>query len=48
MESKKTEVRVYASEDVNTPLYRNWSSYKIEMENAKVKKLTVHYYSQDY
>ena len=48
MESKKTEVRVYDSEDVNTPLYRNGFGYKIEMENAKVKKLTVHYYSQDY
>lgn len=44
IESKKEEVTVYGSEDVNTPLYRNGAGYKPEIENGKVKKLTVHYY----
>lgn len=43
-ERKKGEVRVHGSEDENTPLYRNDSGYKTELQNGKVKKLTVHYY----
>ena len=31
-------------EDVNTPLYRNGAGYKTEIDNGKIKKLTVHYY----
>ena len=38
---------VYGPEDVNTPLYRNGAGYKTEIENGKVKKLTVHYYYID-
>ena len=45
MESKKEEVTVHGPEDVNTPLYRNGAGYKAEIENGKVKKLTVHYYT---
>lgn len=47
MESKKKEVTVHGPEDVNTPLYRNGAGYKTEIENGKVKKLTVHYYYTD-
>ena len=47
IESKKDEVIVYGPEDVNTPLYRNGSGYKTEIDNGRVKKLTVHYYYTD-
>ncbi len=47
VESKKEEVTVHGPEDVNTPLYRNGAGYKTEIENGKVKKLTVHYYYTD-
>ena len=43
-EYKKNEVTVHAPEDVNTPLYRNGAGYKTEIEEDKIKKLTVHYY----
>ena len=44
VESKKEEVTVCGPEDVNTPLYRNGAGYKTEIDNGKIKKLTVHYY----
>lgn len=47
MESKKGEVTVHGPEDVNAPLYRNGAGYKTEIENGKIKKLTVHYYYTD-
>ncbi len=47
VESKKDEITVHGPEDVNTPLYRNGAGYKTEIENGKVKKLTVHYYYID-
>lgn len=47
IESKKEEVIVHGPEDVNAPLYRNGAGYKTEIENGKVKKLTVHYYYTD-
>ena len=47
IESKKDEVIVYGPEDVNTPLYRNGAGYKTEIDNGRVKKLTVHYYYTD-
>ena len=43
-DKKKDEVIVHGPEDVNTPLYRNGAGYKTEIENGKIKKLTVHYY----
>ena len=46
-EEKKDEVIIHAPEDVNTPLYRNGAGYKAEIENGKIKKLTVHYYYTD-
>lgn len=45
---RKNEVTVHGSEDVNTPLYRNDARYKTELEDGKIKKLTVHYYYTDY
>lgn len=44
MEKNKTEVTIRGIEDVNAPIYRNNSGYKAEIENGKIKKLTVHYY----
>lgn len=44
IESKKDEITICGSEDVNAPFYRNGSSYKTEIEDGIVKKLTVHYY----
>lgn len=46
-EEKKNEVTVYGPEDVNTPLYRNGAGYRTELEDGKIKKLTVHYYYTD-
>ena len=43
-EKTKDEVTVHGPEDINTPLYRNGAGYKAELENGKIKKLTVHYY----
>ena len=47
MEEKKNEVTVHGPADVNTPLYRNGAGYKTELEDGKIKKLTVHYYYTD-
>ena len=44
MEEKKNEVTVKGSENLDAPLYRNGSGYKTELEDGKIKKLTVHYY----
>lgn len=46
-EKKQNEVIVHGPENVNTPLYRNGAGYKTEIENEKIKKLTVHYYYCD-
>lgn len=46
-ERTKGEVVVHGPEDINTPLYRNGAGYKTEIENEKIKKLTVHYYYCD-
>lgn len=43
-EEKRKEVVVHGPEDVNTPLYRNGAGYKTELQDGKIKKLTVHYY----
>lgn len=43
-DEKKNEVTVNGPEDVNTPLYRNGAGYRTELEDGKIKKLTVHYY----
>ncbi len=43
IENKKEEVIVHGPEDVMTPLYRNGAGYKAEIENGKIKKLTVNY-----
>ncbi len=46
-EKTKGEVVVHGPEDVNTPLYRNGAGYKTELQDGKIKKLTVHYYYTD-
>ncbi len=47
MYEKDQETIVYGPEDVNTPLYRNGAGYKAELQDGKIKKLTVHYYYSD-
>ena len=44
---KENEVTVYASEDVNTPLYRNGAGYKAEIIDGEIKKVLVRYYWND-
>lgn len=39
--------KVHSAKDVNAPLYRNWASYKTEIDNGNIKKLIVHYYYMD-
>lgn len=43
--NREPEIVIYGKEDPNDPMYRNGSGYKnINIENNKVKSLTVHYY----
>lgn len=46
-ENKKHEVIIDGSSNVCDPLYRNYSGYKAEIDNGKIKKLTVHYYDNE-
>ena len=40
------EVRIDYLNDVNSPFFRNGCGYKGEIDNDKIKKLTVHFYKQ--
>ena len=45
IDEKKKEIVIHDKEDPYAPMYRNGSGYKnIDIENNKVKSLTVHYY----
>lgn len=45
LEQKQKEIVIHDEENPSAPMYRNGSGYKnIDVENNKVKKLTVHYY----
>ena len=45
LENRKKEVVINDKENPNAPMYRNNSGYKdINIENNKIKSLTVHYY----
>lgn len=45
LEKNKNEIVISDKEDPSAPMYRNGSGYKdINIENNKVKSLTVHYY----
>ena len=45
LEKIKSEVVIHDKEDPNAPMYRNGSGYRnVEIEDNKVKSLTVHYY----
>ena len=41
------EVVLNGPEDVSTPFYRNGAGYQAEVENDRVRKLSVHYYHSD-
>ena len=44
MKSSNSEVIIQGVEDVNKPLYRNNSGYKVKTHNKKIKKLNAYYY----
>ena len=46
-EKRKNEIVINGPENVNTPFYRNGAGYRTQLENGKIKKLTVHYYITD-
>ena len=47
-EKHKNEIIITSGpENPNTSLYRNESGYRAELENGKIKKLTVHFYNQN-
>lgn len=37
-------IRVWGSDDISAPLYRNGTGYKAEIDSGKIKKLIAHYY----
>ena len=44
---KANEVVLKATEDINEPFYRSGAGYRAQIENKKIKHLTVHYYYTD-
>lgn len=45
---KKDEILVIGNDDINSPMYRNYTVYQPEIENGKVKKLSAYYYKRGY
>ena len=44
LENKKSEIAIIGNDDVYSPMYRNSTSYKAEIEDGKIKKLVAHFY----
>lgn len=44
IEQKKHEIHITGNDDVNSPMYRNSTGYKAEIEDGKIKKLVAHFY----
>ena len=44
LEQKKDEIHITGNDDVNSPMYRNSTGYKAEIEDGKIKKLVAHFY----
>lgn len=44
LENKKSEITIIGNDDVYSPMYRNSTSYKAEIEDGKIKKLVAHFY----
>ena len=44
LERQKDEVHISGNDDVTSPMYRNNTGYKAEIEDGKIKKLVAHFY----
>lgn len=44
---QQEEIHIIGNEDINSPMYRNNTGYKAEIQNGKVKKLVAHYYDKE-
>lgn len=44
-QQKETRIKVM-SEDINHPMYENYTGYIAEIEEGKIRKLTAHYYDK--
>ena len=44
LENKKSEITIIGNDDVYSPMYRNSTGYKAEIEDGKIKKLVAHFY----
>lgn len=44
LERQKNEVHISGNDDVTSPMYRNNTGYKAEIEDGKIKKLVAHFY----
>lgn len=44
LDKEKDRFYVVGNDDVNSPMYRNNTGYKVNIEDGKVKKLVAHYY----
>ena len=50
LEEKKDEILITGSgkDDVNEPMYRNYTGYTANIENNQIKSLKAHYYKRLY
>ena len=44
IEQKKHEIHITGNDDISSPMYRNSTGYKAEIEDSKIKKLVAHFY----
>ena len=44
LEQEKNKTHIIGNDDVNSPMYRNSTGYKAEIEDGKIKKLVDHFY----
>ena len=44
LENKKSEITIIGNDDVYSPMYRNSTGYKVEIEDGKIKKLVARFY----
>lgn len=44
IEQKKHEIHITGNDDISSPMYRNSTGYKAEIEDGKIKKLVAHFY----
>lgn len=44
LDRQKDETHISGNDNVDSPMYRNNTGYKAEIENGKIRKLVAHYY----